>query len=78
MTPGTVAKATAIRAALERDHPGQHFTSSNLLALLTSARKDERENAKQMVRELMRRGVTLLQANQDAADLADFANRHEP
>ncbi|MDO8262149.1 MAG: hypothetical protein Q7T21_02880 [Gallionella sp.] len=78
MTPATVSKATAIAAALERDHPAQHFTPSNLLAMLTSPVKTEREDAKRMVRDLVRTGTGILQAAQDAADLASFANRHEP
>lgn len=78
MTPTTVAKATAIRTALEHDHPDQHFTSSNLLALLTSPAKAEREDGKRMVRDLVKTGTAILQAAQDAADLASFANRHEP
>ena len=78
MMPATVTKATAIRTAMQRDHPGQHFTSANLLAMLTSPVKAEREDAKRMVRDLVRSGTGILQDAQDAADLADFANRHEP
>lgn len=46
--------------------------------MLTSANKDEREQAKNRVREMVKVGVAILQADQDAADLANFANRHEP
>jgi len=77
VTPATARKAAAIRVALEHDCP-DIFTSSNLLALLTSPVKTEREDGKRMVRDLARTGTAILQAEWNAADLASFANRHEP
>lgn len=74
MTPATSAKAEAIRAASAE----QPWDMPKLLAMLTSANKDEREQAKRGVRDMARIGANILQANQDAADLAHFANRHEP
>lgn len=79
MMPATVKKATAIATALQRHIVAPNdFTTSNLLAMLTSPVKAEREDGKRMVRDLARTGTAILQADQDAADLANFANRHEP
>lgn len=81
MTPATEAKAAAIRAALSNEpfHKERPNTkAAALLAMLTSANKEERESGKREVRELVKIGADVLQADQDAADLANFANRHEP
>lgn len=83
MTPATSAKARAIAAAIQpamdEAAPGVYaHRLALLLASLTSANKDEREHAKGQVRELVKIGAEILQTDQDAADLADFANRHEP
>lgn len=78
MSPATDAKAAAIRAAM---HPYSHpegLTPPVLLAMLTSADKGERERAKREVRELVRAGAAILAEQKNAADLASFANRHEP
>lgn len=83
MTPATSAKARAIAAAIQ---PAMEEAAAGvyalrlalLLARLTSANKDEREQAKGEVRELVKIGAGVLQADQVAADLANFANRHEP
>ncbi|MDP1612617.1 MAG: hypothetical protein Q8M11_16315 [Sulfuritalea sp.] len=68
----------SIRAGLLRDQPPHHFTSANLLAMLTSARRDERDDSKRMVRNRVRAGAQILAAEKAAQDLADFANRNEP
>lgn len=78
MKPATEAKAEAIRAGLIDWNPVPIGHAADLLAMLTSANKEEREQAKRRVRELVRIGAHVLQADQDAADLASFANRHEP
>lgn len=88
MTPATVAKARAITAAarssklIEHDeHDAPELYTRRLIFLvarLTSADKDEREGAKREIRELVKLGAGVLQADQDAANLAAFANRHEP
>lgn len=75
LTPATEAKAAAIRSALSGTH-GRDLPA--LLAMLTSANKDERENAKRQVRELVAIGSLIIKDEQNAADLASFANRHEP
>jgi hypothetical protein len=49
-----------------------------LLAMLTSASKDEREQAKRAVRDMVKVGAEILRSEQDAQRLADFANRNEP
>ena len=77
MTPATEAKAGAISVALHK-RIDRMPTIALLVAMLTSANKDEREGAKREVRELVKQGITILQADQEAANLADFANRHEP
>lgn len=83
MTPMTTAKAVAIAAAIvptlqRADARIYGYGLASLLARLTSANKDEREAAKREVRELVKFGTDVLQTDQDAADLANFANRHEP
>lgn len=85
MIPATVAKARALTAAarssklIEHDAPELYTRRLIfLVARLTSANKDEREGAKRDIRELVKLGADVLQADQDAADLANFANRHEP
>jgi hypothetical protein len=74
MSPGTQAKANAIRVGLSM----ATLDICNLLAMLTSSLKEERERAKGVVRGLVasaeRRRIELEQAN----GLQQFANRHEP
>lgn len=82
-TPATATKATAIaaamRPALAEAAPGIYAQRLGyLLARLTSANKDERERGKGDVRELVKVGAELLQAEKDAANLASFANKHDP
>lgn len=75
MTPATKAKADAIRAGLT------HYSKLDLavlLAQLTSTSKDEREHAKGIVRGLVASAERIRIKNEEAADLARFANRHEP
>lgn len=74
LTLTTEAKANAIRAALGHQHPDL----AALLAMLTSAVKDERETAKKEVRALVAHGSIVIKAETDAAILRDFANRSEP
>ena len=74
MSPTTEAKAAAIRAALTLRNP----ELPELLAMLTSPIKDEREDAKRELRGLVRTGTDILKAAHTAAALASFANRHEP
>lgn len=78
MTPVTEAKAAAINLALQRDSKHTVESLALLLALLTSASKEEREGAKREVRDIMRTGSNLLTAERTAGNLAHFANRHEP
>ncbi|MDP3511433.1 MAG: hypothetical protein Q8S20_01680 [Sulfuritalea sp.] len=83
LTPATTAKATAItaaiRPAMEEAAPGVYaHRVALLLARLTSANKDEREQAKNEVRQLVKVGSEILAAEQAAQDLANFANRNEP
>ncbi|MDZ4255483.1 MAG: hypothetical protein U1A72_23180 [Sulfuritalea sp.] len=83
LTPATVAKTTAItaaiRPAMEEAAPGVYARRvALLLARLTSANKDEREQAKSEVRELVKVGSEILEAERAAQDLANFANRNEP
>lgn len=88
MTPATVTKAKAMTAAVRsrqliehNEHDAPDLYTRRLIFLvarLTSANKDEREAAKREVRELVKIGTDVLQADQDAANLANFANRHEP
>ena len=74
MSHATETKATAIRAGL-RD---LQFDPAGLLAMLTSATKEEREQAKSGLRSITRHGQQILAAEKAAQDLADFANRNEP
>jgi hypothetical protein len=72
MTPGTKAKADAIRAGLT------HYSKLDLavlLAQLTSASKDEREHAKGIVRGLVASAERSRIQQEHAAQLAAFANR---
>lgn len=78
MTPATEAKAAAINIALRRNSKHTVDSLALLLALLTSANKDEREGAKREVRDIVRIGSNLLTAERAAENLAHFANRHEP
>ena len=75
MSPATKAKAAAIHAALPRY---ESLDLAALLAMLTSANKDEREKAKREIRKYVEVGTEILAAQRTAADLASFANRHEP
>lgn len=75
MTPATETKAAAIRAAMPHR---RSLDLATLLAMLTSADKAEREEAKREVRCLATHGGSVLRAQATAADLASFANRHEP
>jgi hypothetical protein len=79
LTPATKAKAidNAIRHHWGRDEYNIPKLA-NLLAMLTSASKDEREAGKRQVRELVKTGSEILQAENAAQDLANFANRNEP
>ena len=74
MTPATEAKAAAIRAGL-RD---LKFDPAEMLAKFTSANKEERELAKAALRRITRSGQQILETEQAAQDLANFANRNEP
>lgn len=74
MSPATKAKAAAIAAA-SRSQP---WDMPKLLAMLTSANKEEREQAKRWVRDMVQAGIAVLANERAAADLASFANRHEP
>jgi len=75
MTPATEAKADAIRTG------STHLSKLDLamlLAMLTSANKDEREDAKKTVRDLARKGNTILVTERQATNLANRANHFEP
>lgn len=74
MTPATEAKADAIRAGLK----DLKFDPAGMLAMLTSANKEEREQAKSGLRSVTRHGQQILAAETAAQDLANFANRNEP
>lgn len=79
MTSATEAKTRAIRLAL--DGAGDQTHNSHvamLLAMLTSANKDEREHAKGMVRGYVAQGERIRIKTENAANLVHFANRHEP
>lgn len=78
MTPATEAKAAAIDLAIRRECKHTVTSLALLLAMLTSANKDEREGAKREVRDIVRIGINLLTAARAAENLASFANRHEP
>ena len=78
MKTPTDAKANAIRAGLIDWNPVPIGHAAELLAMLTSANKEEREQAKRKVRELVKLGAEILAAEKIAGDLASFANRHEP
>ena len=72
-------KAAAICAAI-RTHDPTHILGAwaHLLACLTSAQKSDRDFGKQQVRNLVKIGQQILQADQAATNLANFANRHDP
>lgn len=74
MSPATEAKAAAIRAGLKT----MQFDPAGMLAMLTSADRNERERAKRDIRELVSIGHVILREERTAAELASFANRHEP
>lgn len=74
LTQTTQAKAAALHAAAR----SQPWDMPKLLAMLTSASKDEREQAKRAVRDMVKVGAEILRSEQDAQRLADFANRNEP
>lgn len=78
MTPATETKAAAIKAAMHPFCSPTGMTPPVLLAMLTSANKDEREQAKREVRALVAAGAQIIAAENTAQDLADFANRNEP
>jgi len=81
MSPATDAKAAAIRNAIAfaADYRALQMADlATLLAMLTSQNKDEREDAKHQVRELVRAGAGILEAERKANALAAFANRGEP
>lgn len=81
LTISTKAKAAALRTGLAfapKYQPLQMADLATLLAMLTSQAKDEREAAKETVREIVRAGAAIQAAERNAADLAHFANRHEP
>lgn len=83
LTQPTLAKGRAIAAAIGRAMetavPDCYTRRLALLmAGLTSANKDEREQAKREVRELAKVGAEILAEEQAAQDLANFANRNEP
>lgn len=75
MSPTTEAKAAAIRAALPHR---RSIDLAALLAMLTSANKEEREQAKREVRSLTTHGGYVLGAQANADRLREFANRAEP
>lgn len=79
MTPAMEAKIRAIRLALDTAGP----TTDNshvaiMLAMLTSPAKEDREHAKSRVRAYVALGERKRKETENAADLASFANRHEP
>lgn len=79
MSAGVSHKSEALIRAFRRDNP--HYMLgclSVIVAQLTSNEKQEREQGKRRVRELVKIGSDLLAADQDAASLASFANRLEP
>jgi len=78
LTPATEAKAAAIRAGLIDWNPVPIGNAADLLAMLTSANKEEREQAKSRLRSITRHGQQILAAEKAAQDLATFANRNEP
>lgn len=78
LTPATTAKADAIRASMHPTCSPSGLTPPVLLAMLTSANKDEREAAKREVRALVAAGNQILAAEHAEQDLANFANRNEP
>ena len=70
----TDAKVDAIAAAARP----QPWDMPKLLAMLTSASKEGREQVKRWTRDMVSIGTTVLAAEKIAGDLASFANRHEP
>lgn len=79
MTPATEAKTTAIRLALDQLGEETHNSHvATLLAMLTSANKDEREYAKGIVRGYVAKAERIRISAENAAALAQFANRNEP
>ncbi|MDP2824379.1 MAG: hypothetical protein Q8O52_17075 [Sulfuritalea sp.] len=78
-TPPTEAKTRAIRLALDANGDETHNSHvAMLLAMLTSANRDEREHAKGMVRGYVAQGERIRIKAEEAAALDSFANRHEP
>lgn len=72
-------KAEQILNGLAHQDAAQRLaTCCALLAMLTSATKDDRESAKRRVRELIQLGHARQTAEQAAQNLANFANRNEP
>lgn len=79
MSAGVGNKSEALIRAFTRDNPTYMLGClSVIVAQLTSAEKQEREQGKRRVRELVKIGSDLLQADRAAQGLADFANRNEP
>lgn len=79
MTPASAAKTAAIRATLDAAGPETHNAHvAMLLAMLTSANKDEREQAKGIVRAYVAQAERIRINNETAAHLAEFANHAEP
>lgn len=79
MSAGVDHKSEALIRAFRRVNP--HYMLgclSVIVAQLTSNEKQEREQGKRRVRELVKIGSDLLAADHNAANLASFANRHEP
>lgn len=74
LTAATLAKAAAIRAGLAV----LGTDPAPLLAMLTSALKEERETAKGLVRGLVAAAERQRIKTEHAASLAAFSNRHEP
>lgn len=78
-TPATEAKTRAIRLALDQHGEETHNSQvAMLLAMLTSANKEEREHAKRIVRGYVALGERFRTEAEAAQALASFANRHEP
>lgn len=79
MNPTTTRKQEALQRAFRHETPNYMLDClSVIVALLTSPEKQERESGKRRVRELVKIGSNLISADQNAGDLANFANRHEP
>ena len=76
MTPITEAKTTAITKTIQMNF-GHDFNLTDiaeLLAMLTSANKNEREDGKKAVRDMVWVGNEFLAEERKAMDLADRAN----